>query len=58
MHEPQPQPQTPNPKLLARRLALTMPCGRCEKNPGSMLSLCPQSCGVCQDLEKFKKDEL
>ena len=32
--------------------------GECEKNPGSMLSLCPQACGTCQELENFKKDEL
>ena len=32
--------------------------GECEKNPESMLSLCPQSCGTCQELELFKKDEL
>ena len=27
--------------------------GQCEENPGSMLTTCPQSCGVCHDLEKF-----
>ena len=34
--------------------------GECEKNPASMLSLCPQSCGTCQELEKFSnaKDEI
>ena len=29
--------------------------GECEKNPASMLSLCPQACGTCQELENFKK---
>ena len=40
--------------------------GQCEKNPGHMLTKCPQSCGVCTQLEAFykvgidgkKKDEL
>ena len=34
--------------------------GECEKNPASMLSLCPQACGTCHELEKFAsaKDEM
>ena len=34
--------------------------GECEKNPASMLSLCPQACGTCHELEKFSnaKDEM
>ena len=30
----------------------------CEKNPGSMLAHCPQSCGTCQRLEQMGKEEL
>ena len=29
--------------------------GECEKNPASMLSLCPQACGTCHELEQFEK---
>lgn len=34
--------------------------GECEKNPASMLALCPQACGACHELEKFgkAKDEM
>ena len=34
--------------------------GECEKNPASMLALCPQACGTCHELEKFgkAKDEM
>ena len=39
--------------------------GQCESNADAMLTLCPQSCGLCHSLEEFyrvaidgKKDEL
>lgn len=32
--------------------------GECEANPQSMHTLCPQSCGVCHELERFNKEEL
>ena len=39
--------------------------GQCDSNPEGMLTTCPQSCGLCHDLELFyrgaiggDKDEL
>jgi hypothetical protein len=57
---------TQNPNSDPNTVALTNQEGQCEKNPGHMLTKCPQSCGVCTHLEEFykvgidgkKKDEL
>jgi len=27
--------------------------GQCESNPGTMLTQCPSSCGLCAKIEKF-----
>ena len=29
--------------------------GQCESNEEAMLTLCPQSCGLCQQLEVYYK---